>query len=75
MTSADPNFWFYAGSFYGLGFVMVLAGVAYLTTGDRYLPRMDTGKSMSSVVYTVLILLVISLFGFVLKDILPGIYL
>ena len=75
LTSADPSFWFYAGSFYGLGVVMVLSGVMYLTTGRRHLPLLETEDRLLSLMYAGLILLVVGAFGFVLKDILPGIYL
>lgn len=74
-TSADPNFWFYAGSFYGLGLILVVSGVIHLTIGRRYLPRIETEDRLWSLVYTGLILLVVGAFGFVLKDILPGVYL
>lgn len=75
MTSADPSFWFYAGACYGLGFVMVVSGVIYLTPVGRALPRIDTEDRVSSFVYTGVILVVAGAFGFVLKDILPAIYL
>ena len=75
MLSTDSGFWFFTGSFYGLGLIMVLSSVIYLTTGDRYLPSMDTKDRTSTLAYSCLILLVTCVLGFVLKDILPSIYL
>ena len=54
---------------------MALSGVMYLTTGRRHLPLLETEDRLLSLMYAGLILLVVGAFGFVLKDILPGIYL
>jgi hypothetical protein len=75
MTVTNPNFWLFAGSFVGCGLVMVLGGLIYLAVEHKYLPNINTKDGVQSVVYTVLILIASGTVGFVLKDLLPSIYL
>jgi len=75
VTLTDPNFWFYAGSFFGFGLVMVLSSTIYLATENRYLPNMNTKDGIESAVYAFVIVFVVGILGIVLKGILPRIYL